>query len=91
MQAGVVVTPYQNLADAAVAQGWAVLAYDKRSTHAQCDAAALSACSLDCLRDAASTTYDDFVADAAAAVSFLTKHTDVDAANIVIAGHSQGT
>ena len=65
------------LADSLVRRGIAVLRYDKRGTGASGGSFATS-------------SLDDFVSDAHAALTYLSQATDIDTAHIGLIGHSEG-
>lgn len=67
---------YRDLAEHLAGQGYAVLRYDKRCVGA-------STCK-------PKSSFDEYVDDARDAVVYLRKRADIDPANVVIFGHSEG-
>ena len=70
--------PFAVIADYLTRQGYIVLRSDKRGVYKSSG-------------DFQTATLADFVADAEAALQFLTSHPRVDADNIILLGHSEGS
>lgn len=79
------VTVFADLARALRSAGYAVLTYDKRTCGPFNDCADNGY-----PQPAPDVTIDDFIGDAAAAVSYLRQRTDLRPDAIAVAGHSQG-
>jgi uncharacterized protein len=69
--------PFLLLADALTRQGYAVLRYDKRGVGKSTGSAGAA-------------TTADFTSDAAAAIAYLRRRADIDAAGLGLIGHSEG-